>query len=134
MKKIFFILSIFINGPLVALDNSQFYYQMVKLLKVENKDFRHTAEDGEVYTDIAYPTCKPQGEPEIDIGDFYLGPDCFYGNPQFVKVINQDHGWRIQIPICYASHTFRFFRTIKLFCKYPELSIEARTANKGSMT
>lgn len=132
VKTIVFILMMVFSVSLIASDNAQFHYQLVKLIKIENKDFNHTAEDGEIYAEILYPTCKQQGKPEIDIGDYYLGPDCFYGNPQFVKVINQNKNWRIQIPICYSSHTFKFYRTVKLFCKYPDTTVDVQAANNRS--
>ena len=120
MRQFHMFLMLIIVSPLFATESSQFHYQLVKLIKIENNNFKSTSSDGEVYTEINYPNCQLNGEPAIDIGDYYLGPDCFYGNIQYVKVIDKKDAWRIQIPICYSSRTYNFVRTIKVFCKYPQ--------------
>lgn len=119
MKLIFTMVLIMIGCSGAAIESPQYQYQLVKLIKLDNKNFNHTAEDGYVYTEIAYPGCEQTGTAEIDVGDYYLGPDCFYGNIQYIEIIKKESGWRLQIPICYAGHTFNFARTIKIFCRYP---------------
>ena len=119
MRQTHLFLILILAGKLFAAQSPQFQYQLVKLIKVENSNFTSTTSNGKVYTEIKHPNCKIEGEPAIDIGDYYLGPDCFYGNAQYVKVIDKKTAWRIQIPICYSSHTYNFVRTIKVFCKYP---------------
>jgi hypothetical protein len=102
-----------------ALAYEQYNYKLVNIIKIETKDFVRSKNESAVYAKIPFPDCEKNGRPDIDIGDYLLGPDCFMGDAQYIEVKKDEHQWRIQLPYCYSSHLYSFVRNIKIFCKYP---------------
>jgi len=94
-------------------------FRLVKLVHIDKTSFDGHYEDGGPYTDIEYPDCLPEGTAAIDIGERYLGGDCFYGQLQFIEIKNKETFWRIHLPLCYSTHIFNLSRDVRVYCTYP---------------
>lgn len=99
---------------------NQYHYELVRIQKIETKDFSKSSEKSAVFTKIDYPQCNTNGEPELDIGDYLLGSDCFFGEEAFIEVKPSEKGWKLYLPYCYSGHIYKFARTVKVFCKYQD--------------
>jgi hypothetical protein len=90
-------------------------YDLVDVIHVTTKDFKYH-KDSKAYAEIPFPVCATGERKEIDIGDYLLGPDCFYGEPQQIEVRAEKNQWLILLPYCYSGHLVSFSRNVHVYC------------------
>lgn len=103
----------------VAYASGEKEYRLVKLVHLDKTSFDGNYEDSGAYADIEYPDCQAGGSAEIDIGERYLGGDCFYGEVQFIEIRKKKSAWRIHLPLCYSTHIYNLSRNARIYCAYP---------------
>ncbi len=113
------LVGIFIFSCSILFARTQYDYKLVNLVKIEKMNFRKAENESNVFAEVTLPNCDKGGEPVLDIGDYYLGPDCFGGDKQYVKIRRTDSSWRVHIAYCYSNHLYDFNRTVRVFCRYP---------------
>jgi len=109
------LLSTLLLASLFSMPAHANHYRLVDVVHLKAKDFKGQ-ENSKIYAEVSIPNCKPEEYHEIDMGDYLLGPDCFYGEPQSIEVREKKNKWRIYLPYCYSSHTYTFSRKIHVYC------------------